>query len=86
MDEQLELFDVPSPCVGICTSGDHGYCKGCFRTRDERFHWQQFTNTQKSLIIKLCRQRKMKYIRAILLARQKPAVVDQSQGELFDDE
>ena len=27
--EQLEFFNVPSPCVGVCTVDDKGYCKGC---------------------------------------------------------
>jgi len=36
---QLEFFDVPSPCIGICQSNDKGQCLGCFRTRVERQTW-----------------------------------------------
>lgn len=30
---------VLSPCIGICTIDDDGFCKGCHRTRDEIAHW-----------------------------------------------
>ena len=36
---QLEFFDVPSPCVGVCQSDDKGQCKGCYRKREERQNW-----------------------------------------------
>ncbi|TKB47538.1 DUF1289 domain-containing protein [Thalassotalea mangrovi] len=56
-DLQLEFFDIPSPCKGVCKSDDRGYCQGCFRTRDERFGWLNFTNAEKQRVIKLCQQR-----------------------------
>ena len=37
--DQLELFDLPNPCIGVCTSNNRGYCVGCLRSRDERFDW-----------------------------------------------
>ena len=37
--EQLEFFPVQSPCRGICQVDERGYCRGCMRTRDERFNW-----------------------------------------------
>lgn len=55
---QLEFFDVPSPCIGICQSDDKGYCKGCFRTRDERQHWITLTSDDKQKVVKRCIQRK----------------------------
>ncbi|CAM3618720.1 DUF1289 domain-containing protein [Vibrio aquimaris] len=55
--EQLELFSVPSPCVGVCTMDDKGYCKGCMRKREERFNWLSFSPAEQLHIIKLCRQR-----------------------------
>ena len=55
---QLEFFDVPSPCVGICQSDEKGYCRGCMRTRDERQHWQALDSDKKQKVIKLCIQRK----------------------------
>lgn len=55
---QLEFFDVPSPCVGICQSNVKGYCLGCMRTRDERQDWINFDNDNKQKVIKRCIQRK----------------------------
>ncbi|MCL9774753.1 DUF1289 domain-containing protein [Vibrio methylphosphonaticus] len=55
--EQLEFFNVPSPCVGVCSVDTKGYCQGCMRKREERFNWLSFTPTQQLHIIKLCRQR-----------------------------
>ncbi|WP_369311411.1 DUF1289 domain-containing protein [Providencia rettgeri] len=57
MAEQLEFFDIPSPCRGICQTNEQGYCRGCYRTRDERFNWLKFSNAEKRNIIRLCRQR-----------------------------
>ena len=55
---QLEFFDVPSPCVGICQSNAKGFCLGCMRTRDERQNWTDFDNDNKQKVIKRCIQRK----------------------------
>ena len=55
---QLEFFDVPSPCVGICQSNVKGYCLGCMRTRDERQDWINLDNDNKQKVIKRCIQRK----------------------------
>jgi len=63
--EQLEFFPVPSPCRGICQSDERGYCRGCLRSRDERFNWMKFSDAQKHEVLRLCRQR--------LLRRQRGA-------------
>jgi len=55
--EQIELFKVPSPCVGVCDSDAKGYCKGCMRNRTERFEWLNMSPSQQLHVIKLCRQR-----------------------------
>jgi len=55
---QLEFFDVPSPCVGVCQSNAKGYCLGCMRTRDERQDWINLDNDHKQKVIKRCIQRK----------------------------
>ncbi|WP_104399423.1 DUF1289 domain-containing protein [Vibrio penaeicida] len=55
--EQLEFFNVPSPCVRVCTVDERGYCQGCMRNRQERFDWLNMTPTQQLHVIKLCRQR-----------------------------
>ncbi|ANO33005.1 DUF1289 domain-containing protein [Vibrio breoganii] len=82
--EQLDFFDVPSPCIGVCSSDERGYCKGCMRNRDERFAWQTLSSTDKKHVIKLCRQR---YRRKMLKGKQplKPNEdeVSSPQGDLF---
>ncbi|MGJ8692834.1 MAG: DUF1289 domain-containing protein [Thalassotalea sp.] len=55
---QLEFFDVPSPCVGICQSDEKGQCLGCMRTRDERTQWIALSSDDKQKVIKRCQQRK----------------------------
>jgi predicted Fe-S protein YdhL (DUF1289 family) len=56
--EQLELFPIPSPCVGRCQTDSRGYCIGCLRSREERFGWLKFSPAQQREIIRLCKQRK----------------------------
>jgi len=58
---QLEFFDVPSPCIGICQSNDKGQCLGCFRTRVERQTWININSDEKQKIIKRCVQRKKRF-------------------------
>ena len=55
---QLEFFEVPSPCVGVCQSDEKGCCLGCMRTRDERKDWTSLDNDNKQKVIKRCIQRK----------------------------
>ena len=57
MAEQLEFFPVQSPCRGICQTDERGYCRGCFRSREERFNWQTMSDAQKQEVLRLCRQR-----------------------------
>lgn len=64
MVEQLEFFPVQSPCRGICQSDERGYCRGCMRSRDERFNWQKMSDPQKQDILRLCRQRFLRKRRA----------------------
>lgn len=58
MAEQLEFFDIPSPCIGVCQSGPTGYCLGCYRSRDERLYWIKVDAKVKRQIIKACQRRK----------------------------
>lgn len=63
MAEQLEFFPVPSPCRGICQSDERGFCRGCMRSRDERFNWQNMSDPQKQEVLRLCRQRMLRKLR-----------------------
>ncbi len=58
MAEQLEFFDIPSPCIGVCQTGTNGFCLGCYRSRDERLYWIKVDSQVKRKIIKACHRRK----------------------------
>ena len=79
--EQIELFKVPSPCIGICDSDKKGYCKGCMRNRAERFEWLSMTPSQQLHVIKLCRQRYYRKHKKIPI--ETDAVEDDPQQTLF---
>ncbi|MBP2197534.1 MULTISPECIES: DUF1289 domain-containing protein [Pantoea] len=74
MAEQLEFFPVPSPCRGICQSDARGYCRGCLRSREERFDWMKYSDAQKRHVLRLCRQRWLRLQRS-----QKPEEPDEPQ-------
>ncbi|TBL82156.1 DUF1289 domain-containing protein [Hafnia alvei] len=57
MAQQLEFFEIPSPCRGICQADERGYCRGCMRSREERFGWMKLSDPQKRDVLRLCRQR-----------------------------
>jgi len=63
VSEQLEFFPLQSPCRGICQSDERGFCRGCFRSRDERFNWQTLTDAQKQEVLRLCRLRLLRKLR-----------------------
>ena len=62
---QLEFFDIPSPCIGVCTANSKGYCKGCLRSRDERIYWAKLSNEDRRKVIRLCTARKRKLLDAM---------------------
>lgn len=82
--EQLEFFSIPSPCVGVCTVDEKGYCRGCMRKREERFQWLEMTPTEQMHVIKLCRQRYLRKRRQS--DSSSPSIVSESinpQQDLF---
>lgn len=83
--EQLEFFEIPSPCIGVCQVNNKGYCKGCFRSRDERVYWHQVDNAVKQQILNACKQRKKRVMYRKNQAQQtKPQ--ESNQSSLFDDD
>ena len=83
--EQLVFFSIPSPCVGICQVNERGYCRGCMRSRDERFNWQNMTPDQQRNTIRLCRQRYLRMIRQARAEKESAESIseDDSQQSLF---
>ncbi|WP_299015341.1 DUF1289 domain-containing protein [uncultured Photobacterium sp.] len=86
--EQLEFFSIPSPCIGVCQVNERGYCKGCMRSREERFNWQAMTADQQRNTLRLCRQRylrmkrKQQYVSQSSEQKKKELGAQQS---LFDE-
>ncbi|EKO3396858.1 DUF1289 domain-containing protein [Vibrio fluvialis] len=81
--EQLEFFQVPSPCVGVCTVDDKGYCRGCMRKREERFRWLEMTPAEQLHVIQLCRQRYRRKVLAARKASETEIEPNNPQQELF---
>ncbi len=38
---------ILTPCIGICTLNDQGYCEGCFRSGDEIAQWGVMSPAQR---------------------------------------
>jgi predicted Fe-S protein YdhL (DUF1289 family) len=79
--QQIEIFDIPSPCKSICQVNNRGYCKGCYRSRDERFEWNSLTNNQKKKVLTLCQQRYKRYLQK---QRNKNGINTVEQQQDFD--
>ena len=58
MDGTARNLPAPEPCVGVCELNNKGYCKGCLRSREERFNWLAMTPAQQQEVMRLCRNRK----------------------------
>lgn len=80
--DQLEFFEISSPCKRVCETDKQGYCIKCFRSRTERFNWLSFSDTQKQEVLRLCKQRALKR-RYLLLQQQQQKIQDTTlQNEL----
>lgn len=79
---QLEFFDIPSPCIGVCTANSKGYCKGCLRSRDERIYWAKLSNEDRRKVIRLCAARKRKLLDAM---RKNALATEQHVAVQIDD-
>jgi len=80
---QLEFFDVPSPCIGVCQSDDKGQCLGCFRTRDERLNWVSLDSNERQKVIKRCQQRKKRKTKPAKI-KLAEVIVENKQASLLD--
>lgn len=91
--EQQELFAIASPCIGVCQVNNKGYCKGCYRNRNERLYWHTFSNEQRGVLLQALAMRRTAVARkkAMLLDEQDeqlslPLEAEPMQGNLFGDE
>lgn len=81
--EQLEFFQIPSPCIGVCAVDEKGYCQGCMRKREERFTWLDMTPAQQLHVIRLCRQRYLRKKRSSHAESHSLTEAENRQHELF---
>ncbi|MER2491034.1 DUF1289 domain-containing protein [Catenovulum sediminis] len=80
--QQASLFEieVESPCIGVCESGPRGYCRGCLRSREERFYWPKLTAAQKIQVISLCEMRRKK-LNSKKMKEKEQSLLKQIQAE-----
>ena len=85
MNNQLEFFEIPSPCIGVCEVNNKGFCKGCFRSRQERLYWLEFSSEQKREVIRACQLRRARVMRARqeTMRRQQDGEEQIGQADLF---
>ena len=79
--QQMEFFEIPSPCIGVCESGPRGYCIGCYRSREERQHWHSGDNATKRIIVTACNRRKKAYLAK--QSKNQNSETHFQQGDLF---
>ena len=60
MSQQIELFTIDNPCIGVCQSNKKGYCFGCLRSRSERQLWYNMSDEQKRDVLRLISARKQR--------------------------
>ena len=60
MKQQIELFEIANPCIGVCQSNKKGYCFGCLRSRPERQLWHSMTTEQRREVLRLVSGRKLR--------------------------
>lgn len=83
--QQLEFFEIPSPCIGVCEANNKGYCKGCFRSREERLYWLKLSEADKRQVVRLCVQRKARVLKTKEAALQAGLPMDDEpeQSDMF---
>ncbi|PHM47046.1 DUF1289 domain-containing protein [Xenorhabdus miraniensis] len=77
MAEQLEFFAIPNPCRGICESDSRGFCRGCYRSREERFIWMKLSDGEKRKILHLCHHR---YLRELKIKAEERNIIPEHPG------
>ncbi len=80
--EQLEFFDIPSPCIGVCEVNNRGYCKGCYRSRNERLYWQNMSDSQKREVMRILADRRRR-VAARGFAALDEVQAEYTSGDLF---
>ena len=88
MFDQIELFEIENPCIGVCQSNKKGYCFGCLRSRQERQLWLKMTNEEKREVLRLIVGRKKRIEQMRQRQRQQLELdfeQDEEIGDLFQE-
>lgn len=56
--EAQSIFPIQSPCQRKCHTNKKGFCTTCYRSRNERFQWLEFSDAQKMAILEKCKRRR----------------------------
>ncbi|NUF50534.1 DUF1289 domain-containing protein [Gilliamella sp. ESL0250] len=70
--DQIEFFEIPSPCKRVCETDKQGYCITCYRSREERFNWLTLSDSQKQEVLRLCKQRALRRRYLVLQQQRQP--------------
>jgi predicted Fe-S protein YdhL (DUF1289 family) len=54
----MTLVAPVSPCINICSLDPEGFCRGCYRTRDEIAGWIRMGAEQQWAVIRACDERR----------------------------
>jgi predicted Fe-S protein YdhL (DUF1289 family) len=58
--------DAPhSPCINVCSLDERGWCRGCFRTRDEIAGWIRMSAEQQWSVVRACDDRRLARVPAV---------------------
>lgn len=82
--QQIELFPVQNPCVGVCQSNAKGYCLGCLRSRTERQKWNDMAPAEKMKVLDLCKLRRSK-LEDMIKKKQAATQAKSQTASLLDD-
>jgi len=47
-----------SPCINICSLDEQGYCRGCYRSRDEIGRWISMTPGEQWAVLRAIEARR----------------------------
>lgn len=78
--DQIEFFNIQSPCQRICETDKQGYCIKCYRSREERFKWLSYSDAEKQEVLRLCKQRAQR--RRYLLAQQRQQQITEPKTQI----
>jgi len=47
-----------SPCINVCSLDERGYCRGCYRSRDEIAGWTRMSAAEQWAVVRAAEERR----------------------------